>query len=343
MNMKMWKPSFNDVIDLKEKWSYQVEDLLGGQGKFPLYAFRCGTGRRNALFIARIHGHEPAGTSGIIMFLNSIIKKMDLDGNDISSFVERLFSEFTLHFVPMVNVDAAIRYEKQVKESYPGNIFSENETDYLVYKNILTSPARDLYNDINIRSEKISQVDLKKIDFLGIALGTLYSESGIELFYDWKRRDSRQIEELTTYMNNYKMDYFVDIHCHELPSNIYIPMTAESRNDSERFKLCGNYLLEQLRANGLACSSNSFITSYKTGIPVQYAHDLLYDSLGIASFLWEINVGYTLPKKLLPEKLKNSPERLRKKEITTSVYCLISNFLDYHLVGSENLINKFDG
>lgn len=329
----MWKPYLNDVIELTKKWPYHKENLLNDKAEVPLWVFSYGTGLRHILFIGRIHGHEPAGTSGIIAFLEAIMQQHDWQGNDITAFTEQLQSEFTLHFIPMVNPDAAARYVCQVKDAYPGAAFAENETDYMEYKNILTAPARDLYDNINIRADKIPQADISQAAHQGIALGTLYSEAGIELFYDWTRQESPQIQALTKYIDRHRITSFVDIHCHELPTNIYIPMTAAARNEAEKFIRCGNFLLDQLRVAGIACSKSLCRTPYKTGIPVQYAHDLLYDSKGMDCFLWEINVGYTLPESLLPEELKNSPRSLTRDEITVSVQCLISNFLNYNLQG----------
>jgi hypothetical protein len=317
-----WYPAYEDLLELKNIWPFQVEDLFGGSGKYPLLNFRYGKGPRRIVFIARVHGHEPAGTSGTIAFLQSLVTKRDERLNNIED-------NFTLDIIPMVNVDAALRYANVIPDSYAKNRFEENEEDYIEYKNIMTSPGRDLFNNLDMRENHLKPSTIAEMKSKEIPLGTLYNEQAVEIARDWKEQNARHTKTLTKFMQNKKPEYFIDIHCHERPTTLYVPYTEEIDEDIKALSNCGDKLLNILRSKNIPCTPNKKCTHYVVhGI----SNDYMYNNLGIKSFLWEINAGYKFPpsfKKVLGEDYL--PRSLTRNEMTETVYELMLNFLHLQL------------
>jgi Zinc carboxypeptidase len=313
-----WYPAYEDLLELIELWPYQTGDLLNGSAKYPLQFFRYGHGPKRIVFICRIHGHEPAGTSGAIAFLRTLIASKDTD------FMHK--DKLTIDIIPIVNVDGAIRYAQLVPESYPKNRFKETDEDYLEYKNILTSPGRDMFDNLDMRVHHLDAATMTEIENKHIPLGTLYSEEGIELARDWSEQKSIHINALLEFLQEKKTESFINIHCHERPTEIYVPFTEKSDKQIETFKQYGNKLLELLRSKNIPCSPRRECNYYKYVRDISI--DYIYEHFGIKSFLWEINVGYKLPpsfKKILKEDYEL--RSLSKHEITQTVYMLMASFM----------------
>ena len=313
-----WYPDYKDLLRLIEDWPYESGDLLKGSSEYPLQYFRYGDGSERIVFISRIHGHEPAGTSGTIAFLKTLMDQ------SITAF-DDWWDKYTLDIIPMVNVDAAIRYAAQVPDSYPPNRFKRTEKDYLEYKNILTSPGKELFDDLDMRVHHLDAITMTKIKDQHITLGTLYSEEGIELARDWSQQQSIYIKALLQFLRKEKTDYFIDIHCHELPSQVYQPFTEKADMQIEQLKKYSEKLIELLRIQDIPCTGKQKCSNYGVrGI----SNDYIYHNLGIKSLLWEINVGYNLPpsfQKILKEDYE--VRSLSKSEITRTVYLLMYNFI----------------
>ena len=313
-----WYTDYKDLLRLIEQWPYESGDLLKGAGEYRLQYFRHGHGPQRIVFIGRIHGHEPAGTSGTIAFLKTL---MDSSVTEFDGWRKK----YTLDIIPMVNVDAAIRYAAQVPDSYPSNRFEKTEKDYLEYKNILTAPGKELFDDLDMRIHRLAPVTMDKIKERRITLGTLYSEEGIELARDWSQQQSIYIKALLQFLQKEKTDYFVDIHCHELPSRIYLPFTEKTDIQIEQLKKCCEKLIELLREQNIPFTCKKECSNYGVrGI----SNDYVYHRFGVKSLLWEINVGYNLPpsfRKVLKEDYE--VRSLSKSEITRTVYLLMYNFI----------------
>ncbi|MDD5599050.1 MAG: M14 family zinc carboxypeptidase [Victivallaceae bacterium] len=313
-----WYPAYEDLLELMESWPYKSGDLLHGSGKYPLQFFRYGHGAERIVFICRIHGHEPAGTSGAIAFLKTLAPdKVDFSGFD---------AKYTIDVIPMVNVDAAVRYARQVPDSYPGNRFKENEEDYSEYKNILTSPGREMFSNPEMRVHHLDKTTLKEMQKKHILPGTVYSEEGIELARDWPEQKSKHIKALLQFLQQEKTDYFIDIHCHEKPTEIYVPFTEKPDSKLNALKKCGEKLIELLRGKNIPCTCKRECGYYEYVRNI--SNDYIYSRFGIGSFLWEINVGYKLPpsfRKVLKDDYE--PRSLSKNEMTRTVYELMSGFM----------------
>ena len=314
-----WYPAYEDLLNLKTVWPFQVEDLFNGKSKYPMFSFRYGNGAVRIIFIARIHGHEPAGTSGTIAFLRTLAAKQD-------SRLQGIAERFTIDIIPLVNVDAALRYADLIPDSYAKNKFEENDNDYLEYKNIMTSPGRDLFGNLDMRKNHLEASTLDILKVKGITLGTLYNEEGIEIARDWEEQNSSHVRTLINFLQNNKTDYFIDIHCHERPTTLYIPYTKNEDKNIQYMKKCGKSLLNHLRHQNIPCTPKKSISSYVVhGI----SNDYVYNTMGINSFLWEINAGYKFPpsfENILKEDYKL--RSLTRNEMTKTVFELMLKLIE---------------
>ena len=314
-----WHPAYDDLCELAKDWPYECDDIFEGKDKYPMYYFRYGKGPRRLVIAGRVHGHEPAGTTGTIAFLKSLA---DLSEKDESTW----YNNLTIDVIPMVNVDAAIRYAQLVPDSYPQNAFKETENDFENFINIMTSPGRALFNNLSMRVHHLESATLKEMKVKDIPLGTLYNDEGIEPARDWTEQKSKHIKALLKFLQKEKTEYFINIHCHERPTEIYIPFTDEQDVQIQELSNYGKKLTEILRKQNIPCTTKKECSHYHVkGISINY----LYAHLGIKGFLWEVNSGYKFPpsfKDILKEDY-NQPS-LTKSEMTKTVCTLLTNFLE---------------
>lgn len=95
--------TLNDIEPLLANWTTEVigQSVLGK----PIYKYTVGTGKRRIFMWSQMHGNESTTTKALFDFLN-LVHSDDTLG-------EKLLSEFTFCFLPMVNPDGAELYTRE--------------------------------------------------------------------------------------------------------------------------------------------------------------------------------------------------------------------------------------
>ena len=96
------------VLKMKELRGVEVEEIGRSVENRAIYMVKMGTGKTPVLLWSQMHGDEPTATAALMDIFNFFRKDDEL--NDLR---EKLLSELTIYFIPMLNPDGAERFTRR--------------------------------------------------------------------------------------------------------------------------------------------------------------------------------------------------------------------------------------
>jgi len=96
------------VLKMKELRGVEVEEIGHSVENRSIYMVKMGTGKTPVLLWSQMHGDEPTATMAMMDIFNFFRK--DDEFNDLR---EKILSELTLYFIPMLNPDGAERFTRR--------------------------------------------------------------------------------------------------------------------------------------------------------------------------------------------------------------------------------------
>jgi len=95
------------INKLSENPLFTVEELGESVEKRKIYLIKYGTGSRNILIWSQMHGNEPTGTMAMFDLFHFLEKNSDQE------YIKKWRSEFSFHFIPMLNPDGTELYQRR--------------------------------------------------------------------------------------------------------------------------------------------------------------------------------------------------------------------------------------
>lgn len=254
----------------------------------PIYVFSLGRGPRRVVLLARVHGHEPAGTCGLLALMDSLLSGREPGTEAPFEAAHSLLDEYTIECVPMANPDAARRFAAQVRNSYAADQFALTREDSERYMRVHSEPGLTFHKR---RPPRFTPEELIAWRQTGKPLGVLYDEQGIELYRDWAHGRSMQIVALRELLRLRRPVLFVDIHTHERRTQVFLPAGLRSEDDRLRHERLGLAVYEALKRAGIP--SMREVPPYVRGRPdLDNSTNWAYLYAGSTQFLFEIDSAY---------------------------------------------------
>ncbi len=95
------------INSLSENPLFVVEKLGESAEKRKIFLIKYGNGSRNILIWSQMHGNEPTGTMALFDLFNF------LERNSDQEYIKRWRSEFSFHFIPMLNPDGVELFQRR--------------------------------------------------------------------------------------------------------------------------------------------------------------------------------------------------------------------------------------
>lgn len=110
-NLKGRRILFEDINPLLQKLSSKFKkEILGySENNIPIYKISVGTGKIKILIWSQMHGNESTGTKALFDLFNFLEK----DNVELSEITKSILTNCTLHFIPMLNPDGAIKFTRE--------------------------------------------------------------------------------------------------------------------------------------------------------------------------------------------------------------------------------------
>ena len=96
------------VLKIKELPGVEVEKIGESVEHRPIYMVKMGTGKTPVLLWSQMHGDEPTATMALMDIFNFFGESDELD-----PLRDKILSELTLYFIPMLNPDGAERFTRR--------------------------------------------------------------------------------------------------------------------------------------------------------------------------------------------------------------------------------------
>jgi hypothetical protein len=291
--------------------------------------FRFGQGALSVLLLARVHGHEPAGTCGLLALMDGLLSGR-VPGSCITfAPAKALLEQLSIECVPMANPDAARRFAAQVSDSYAPTQFASTREDSERYMQVHSEPGLTLNKR---RPPHFTPEEVMAWRQTGKPLGTVFDEQGVELWRDWAHGRSMQVVALRELLRLRRPGLFVDIHTHEQGTQIFRPTGLKSEADRLQHEHLGLAACEAMRRAGIACVSE--VPEYIKGRPdLDNSTNWAYLNAGSRQFLLEVDGGYRwqLPGFDVPRTTQIRP--LGREQMVMAVWYAITAMLS-QLCGS---------
>ena len=251
--------------------------------------YRIGHGTAHAIFLGRVHGHEPSGTCGLTALMDGLAGGVSPDGDEPFPKAEAILNEMTLHVFPLVNPSAAERYSSQIEDSYIGAVAAEARSQgrfeewlHEAYEPVLHEPGLMLNKR---RPPFFTAEEMEAWAASGKILGTLFTEDGVELWKDWVNERAPQTRALKQYIRDCEPVLLVDVHNDSPPTRICPPTVVDGK-DSERFQALGSAVYAALEEAGIHGSGKvePYLQSDENR-SVSWA----YENFGTFQYLYEVD------------------------------------------------------
>ena len=256
-----------------------------------IYGLKIGQGNLKLAVVAGLHSQEPYNSFGITAFIHSLLTGVDLNDNDLSSWVADSLEKQTLYFIPLLNVDGATRFAEDVPNCWMHNRFDTtvwDEFSRCIREPMITyglqrgAPGFNRLTDDQLRdwTEKRKE-----------RLGWLFSDQGVDLWEDWQEFAAPETRALRDFLTALRPHCVLELHSHEIPSRIYVPLPS-AHGEAARVQMeYGEEMMTQLQEAGLPCSKHSTRTyAYKEHF--QEFPDYVYLTHRCLVLWGEVSVGF---------------------------------------------------
>ena len=213
-----------------------------------VHGFRIGEGSRQVLFLGTVHGHEPAGTCGLLALLDGLLSGRVPGSDQPYEPARRLLEQFAIDCVPMGNPDAARRYGSQVPNSYLPDTFTFGPEDSQRYRTLHSEPGIAFQRP---RPPHFTPREVMEWRQTGKPMGSLFTEEGVELWKDWAHGRSPQIVAMRELLRLRRPELFVDVHQTELANCIFVPSGLRSDADQARHARLAHAAYDDLERTGI--------------------------------------------------------------------------------------------
>lgn len=288
----------------------------------PVWVFRLGHGQRNVVLLGRTHGHEPAGTCGLVALMDGLLSAKVPGTNMPYDQAERLLHGFTLECIPMVNPDAARRWASQVRDSFPALDYTNSPEDTRRLREIHSEPGLTLGKE---RPPHFTAEEVIEWRRHGKSMGSLFTEEGVELWMDWAHGRSMQIVALRELLRLRQTVLFVDIHQQELPSQIFIPTGLRTEEDRRRHEYLAEAALDAIEGAGIPC--NRRVVPFFDRPDLNNSTNWAYLYGGSMQLLFEIDWGHRWGGEWIQDMCIAQMIPLSKAQIVMTVWWGITGLL----------------
>ncbi|MCC7353112.1 MAG: hypothetical protein IT330_05080 [Anaerolineae bacterium] len=264
-----------------------------------IHGLRVGRGHLRLAVIAGLHSQEPLNAPGSAAFIHTLLTHSGLDGEDLSAWVEETLTKQTLYFVPLVNVDGAARFAEDVPNCWIPNRFHTTvweELSQCINEPMMTFGLKRGAPGFN----RLTEEQVREwTEVRGRRLGWLFTDQGVDLWEDWQKFDAPETRALRDFLFQIRPHCVLELHGHERPSRIYVPIPS-ARGEAARLQmLYGEEMMTQLEESGLPCSRHS-VRTYQYKEYFQEFPDFVNLNLGCLSLFGETCCG------LMPDRLRES-------------------------------------
>jgi len=291
-------------------------ELCKTSSGIPVLGFLVGQGKRHAFLLGRVHGHEPAGTCGLVALMEGLAREKVPGSEHRFKGAQRILNSFKLNIFPMLNPDAAERFSSQIRDSFPSEQLEYSQEDFQKLLAILHEPGLTLNKR---RLPHYSPEETKILEKIGKPMGTLFTEDGVELWKDWAYEKAPQTSALKKLMCASKPVLLVDVHQHYHPTTIFTPTELHER-DVLLYKKLGGLVYESLEKASIPIEPSQKVEPYIDGQDVDRSVSWAYENSGTIQFLYEIDDGYRYPAQYTPSSLPPKLPTITKEQIVLAVW-----------------------
>ncbi|MDD4819811.1 MAG: M14 family zinc carboxypeptidase [Flavobacteriales bacterium] len=100
--------TYEEVLHLLKGVKTGVEKIGKSEKNRDIFSFTIGNGEKKVLVWSQMHGNEPTGTSAIFDMINFFTS----ENEEIKALSNELLSHYTLKFIPMLNPDGAMLWQR---------------------------------------------------------------------------------------------------------------------------------------------------------------------------------------------------------------------------------------
>lgn len=275
--------------------SYRGRDLV---------AFQAGAGSLQVVLVGGLHAAEYAGPYGFLSFAHTLATGRGLDGEDLSGWLRETLSAQTITVVPLLNVDGAIRMSRVLPGCWHPNRFGPSDADFSDVVEFVRAPLDHFGltrgTDLHLTEEQIRFWTEER----GGVLGQLWSDQGVDLWEDWTHFRAPETRALRDLLAQIRPDGVLELHGHELPSAIYVPLPSAQGPDRRRQLEYGEELMTALLAADLPCSRHS-VRTYHDRDEFHEFPDHVYRQHRCLTLFGEVNCGLIFDRGR--ERLRQNP------------------------------------
>jgi len=308
-------------------------ELCKTSSDIPVPGFLMGQGKRHVFLLGRVHGHEPAGTCGLVALMEGLARSKVPASEHQFKEAQRILNNFKLNIFPMLNPDAAERFSSQIRDSSPSEQLGYSEEDFQKLLAILHEPGLTLSKR---RLPYYTPEESRILDEIGKPMGTLFTEDGVEIWKDWAYERAPQTRALKKLMCASRPFLLVDVHQHYHPTTIFTPTELHER-DVLLYKKLGGLVYDSLEKAAIPFEPSRKVEPYIAKQDVDRSVSWAYENLGTIQFLYEIDDGYRSPAQYMPGSPPPKLPTITKEQIVLAVWYGITPLL-LEILHMEELI-----
>ncbi len=291
-----WLNNPDDMADrldrLAEQSEFPVQSFRFGKswrGR-DLVGFRAGGGRLNLLVVAGMHAGEHPAPYGIFSFIHTLSTGRDLDGRDVSKWVERTLAEQTITLVPYLNIDGGIRMSEMLPGCYLNNEFKTSDTEAFDHWVLDPMPHFGLRRRRNLYlTDEQRRIWTEE---KGGYIGQLFSDQGVDLWEDWKNFRAPETRALRDLIEPLRPDCIFEMHCQDsFHSQMFVPLSSAEGEDRLTQLRYGEEMMTALMAAGIPTSTQS-CRPYSVPPDWNEFPDYVYRKYRCLSLFGEVNMSH---------------------------------------------------
>jgi hypothetical protein len=261
--------------------SYRGRDLV---------ALQAGTGPLQVVLVAGLHAAEYSGPYGLLAFAHTLATGLSPEGEDVAEWIEPALLEQTITVVPLLNADGAARMARALPGCWHPNRFGTTDADFQRVVEFVRAPVEHFGlargKDLFLTEE---QIRIWTEEQHGL-LGQLWSDQGVDLWEDWVNFRAPETRALRDLLDQIQPSCVLELHAHELPTAMYVPIPAAEGAERRRQVEYGEEMMTALMDAGIPCSRHS-VRTYHHPEHLHQFPDVVYERYRCLVLFGEISCG----------------------------------------------------
>jgi len=289
------------------------------------------------VIIAAQHGTELAGTYGCLAAIDTLLHDQSPTDENITGWADKILKACTVRFVPLVNIDCAIRFRQHVPTCDYSDAYGTGEEEWERYAGDYNEPRYFLEKQgiqtprYGFTPEQMEQWRRHS----GRGPGFRYNDRGDDLYFDYKTFRAPETQAIRDFLKQVAPNAVLELHNHEHPSRVFAPVVGTTTEHGLMQLAYGEEMMTRLFERGLPGSKHSVRTyTYYTSDDYLQFPEYVYQHVTPMIVFAEITTGYLndyLRKAMHDDPMNrrdiDCPTVTRPQRILTS-WSWIHTFLD---------------